>query len=327
MHVRRLLALAASVAALTAASVVAAAPAQAADPPGYSVPTEQLAASLTCSGDPATGPAPVLLVPGTTLTPDVNFSWNYAKAFTAEGRAWCWVELPSNAMADITVAAEHVVNGIRTLHDRAGRQISVVGFSQGGMVPRWALKFWPDTRAMVDDLVGIDPSNHGTIIAHPVCLPTCAPAIWQQRSGSRFLQVLNEGQETYAGISYTQVYTATDEIVVPNVGPSASSALTTGPGERSNVLVQSICPVHVAEHLTMGTIDPVGYALVADALGHQGPADPARIPRSVCLRAFMPAVTVTSFALNFPTVLAQAGQQVLFATKVPAEPALPAYAR
>ena len=324
MIIRRLGAL---VAGLVATTALVAAPAQAAPPPGYSVPIAQLNDSLTCSGNPRTGPTPVLLVPGTTLTPDVNFDWNYAKAFSAQGRAWCWVELPKNAMGDIQVNAEHVVHGIRTLRAAAGRKISVVGFSQGGMVPRWALKFWPDTRPMVDDLVGLDPSNHGTLDAYPICLPGCAPAFWQQQTGSKFLQKLNEGQETYAGISYTQVYTATDEVVVPNFGPFASSRLTTGPGAKSNVLVQSICPVHVSEHLSMGTSDPVGYALVMDALKNVGPGQASRIDRRVCLQPFMPAVTADSFARNFPRVVAQAGEQILVADRVPAEPALAPYAR
>lgn len=56
-----------------------AAPAQAASTgPALTVPAARLAASLTCSGDLAeAGKTPVLLVPGTTLTPQVNFSWNY----------------------------------------------------------------------------------------------------------------------------------------------------------------------------------------------------------------------------------------------------------
>src|ERR1700712_4770875 len=111
---------------------------------------------------------------------------------------------------------------------------------------------------MVDDVVGIDPSNHGTLDVPVVCAVGCAPAFWQQGPVSAFLTALNAGPETWSGISYTQMYTATDEVVVPNLGPAASSALHTGTGRIANVLAQSICPVHVAEHLTMGTVDPVG---------------------------------------------------------------------
>lgn len=59
--------------------------------PTLSPPASALRSSLTSAGDPATGPTPVLLVPGTTLTPEINFSWNYEPALTRAGRAWCAV--------------------------------------------------------------------------------------------------------------------------------------------------------------------------------------------------------------------------------------------
>ena len=42
--------------------------------PSLRVPPSALAAALTCHGSAASGPTPVLLVPGTTLTASVNFS-------------------------------------------------------------------------------------------------------------------------------------------------------------------------------------------------------------------------------------------------------------
>lgn len=305
-------------------------PVAAAAGPPLDVPPAALTAALTCSGDlgasASAAATPVLLVPGTTLTPALNFSWNYEKVFTAAGRPWCAVTLPGHAMADIQVAGEYVVSALRTMSARAHRRVSVVGFSQGGMVPRWALKWWPDTRAMVDDVIGIDPSNHGTLDAVAVCLPGCAPSIWQQRTGSAFLAALNAGQETYAGISYTQIWSTTlDEIVVPNFGPAASSSLHTGPGSIANVAAQSICPLHVADHLTMGTFDPVAYALVNDALGHPGPASAARINRAVCRALTMPGVTPAAAAAGLLRVGAVAGEQVLLYPHVGHEPALAAY--
>jgi triacylglycerol esterase/lipase EstA (alpha/beta hydrolase family) len=295
--------------------------------PPLDVPASTLAAALTCHGTLAHGSTPVLLVPGTTLTAADNFDWNYEKVFSTAGRPWCAITLPHNAMSDIQVAGEYVVAALRTMHTRAQRKVSVVGFSQGGMLPRWALKWWPDTRAMVDDVIGIDPSNHGTLDADAICLPGCAPAFFQQESYSKFLTALNKGAETYAGISYTQMYTALDEVVVPNLGPAASSALHTGAGRISNTLVQSICPVHVADHLTMGTFDPVAYALVLDALNHTGPANSARVSRSVCTQATIPGVSLATVATNFPRVVLDAGEQVALYPHVATEPALAAYAR
>lgn len=154
-----------------------------------------------------------------------------------------------------------------------------------------------------------------------------APAFWQQQTGSRFLAALNRGAETWAGISYTQVYTATDEVVVPNFPPAPSSALHTGQGRRANVLVQSICPVHVSEHLSMGTSDPVGYALVIDALTHAGPASAARISRTVCLRDVFPGIDRVTYPAHVARVIASAAQQALTYPHVASEPALAAYAR
>lgn len=290
------------------------------------MPAASLAQALSCHGTlPGTGPRPVLLVPGTTLTPQVNFSWNYERVFTAAGRPWCAITLPNHGMSDAQIAGEYVVYAIRTMFAAARRQISIVGFSQGGMVPRWALKWWPDTRAMVDDLVGIDPSNHGTVDAQVICLLTCAPSFWQQRAGSQFLRALNTGGETYAGISYTQAYSIEDEVVVPNFGAAASSALHTGSGAITNIAVQSLCPLHIAEHLLMGTVDPVAYAVVLDALTHAGPAEPSRIPRSVCTQLLMPGVAPAAVLTGELQVGAQAGTQVALYPHVAKEPPLAPY--
>ncbi|MBZ5735202.1 lipase [Nocardioides sp. TRM66260-LWL] len=314
---------------LAVGAVVPASAAPAPVGPAFSVPTATLDAAVTCRGDLAgSALTPVLLVPGTTLTPELNFSWNYVRAFDAQDRPWCTVELPANGMLDIATAGEYVTRAIRTIYAKAGeRRIDVLGFSQGGMVPRWSLKYWPDTREMVDDLVSLDASNHGTASAYPVCLLGCAPSVWQQRSTSRFLAALNSGPETWPGISYTQVYTATDEVVFPNFDPVASSPLRTGQGQIRNVQVQSLCPVHVSEHLSMGTTDPVGYALALDALDHPGTADPARIPASVCLQLLHPGVDPVTYLPYMTQVIATAGQQLVLGPRVFSEPALPAYAR
>jgi pimeloyl-ACP methyl ester carboxylesterase len=317
----------ASVAVVTAALLTLYPSAAGASGPSLDVPAPTLASALTCDGDLASGPTPVLLVPGTTLTPEVNFGWNYEKVFSAAGRPWCAVTIPDHGMADIQVAAEYIVHALRTMAAQAGRKVSVVGYSQGGMSPRWALKWWPNTRALVDDLISIDGSNHGTLDTVAVCALTCAASIRQQDSRSRFLAALNAGQETYAGISYTQVYSQFDEIVVPNFGPAASTALHTGPGAIANIPVQGVCPLHLAEHVTMGTVDPVAYALVLDALNHNGPAVPSRIARSVCTQLLMPGVSPASALVGELRVGAQAGTQVALYPHVAREPALKPYAR
>jgi hypothetical protein len=268
---------------------------------------------------------PILLVPGTGLTPTTNFSWNHVRAFEAAGLPWCALTLPDNALGDIQVAGEYVVHALRHVSRLSGRKVDVLGFSQGGMVPRWALRFWPDTRALVDDLVGLAPSNHGTVDAQ-ACLVACPAAFWQQRTTARFLDALNSGAETFAGIDYTVVYTRFDEVVVPNLdAATGSSSLRTGDGTIANLASQDVCPLNVADHLAMGSYDPVGYAAALDAFDHPGPASAARIPRSVCSQPFHPGVNPLTFALDYAGYSTSVGAAVAATPQVPAEPRLRRY--
>jgi pimeloyl-ACP methyl ester carboxylesterase len=325
---RALTAMVAAVALLLPASASAidyAPPDQPAPP--LSVPQDQLDSSLTCNGDLSAGSrGPVLLVPGTAYSPKADFGWTWEPALDKLGIPWCVVALPQNGMGDVQTAAEYVVNGIRTMYARAGHRIAIIGHSQGGMLPRWAFRFFPDTRAMVDDEVGLSPSNHGTLDADVVCLLACPASFWQQASHSEFLKALNSYQETFAGISYTAAYTHLDEVVVPNLNEQGSSALHTGDGEIRNVAVQDVCPLDLSEHLGIGTYDPVAYALAIDAISHPGPADPARLAGSgVCGQLFMPGVNLSTFPTDEVSSLATIGTSIASAQLIPAEPPLRCY--
>lgn len=292
---------------------------------GRSASSPTVASGLHCSQLKTGGVRPVLLIPGTSLSAETNYSWNYARAFSLRHIPFCMVDLPGHAMGDIQTAAESVLYAVREMHRISHQRISIVGYSQGGMIFRWVLKYWPDARSMVDDAIALDASNHGSM-ASP-CLPGCAPAFWQQVAGSAFLRALNTGPETWPGISYTQIYTFTDELVVPDFGGAASSRLTTGAGRISNIPVQQICPLHVAEHWTMGTTDPVGFALVMDALQHVGPANPQRISRGVCTQVAMPGVDLTKLAANELRTLAEGLTSIATYPHVAREPRLMSYAR
>ena len=83
-------------------------------------------------------------------------------------------------------------------------------------MPRYYLKFLGGA-AKVDDLIGLAPSNHGT--SNPLLLTPglnyLCPACLQQKTGSAFLQHLNGGDETPGAVSYTNVVTQYDEVVLP----------------------------------------------------------------------------------------------------------------
>lgn len=292
--------------------------------PALSEPPAALAASLTCVGDPTTGPDPVLLVHGTASGPN-EFAWNWVPALTAQGAAVCTVAMPVHGLVDIQQSAEYVVYGIRTLHATAGRRIDVVGHSQGGMIPRWALRFWPDTRSMVDDVVGIAASNHGTPVASGFCVVPCFPSAWQQAVGSAFLDALNKDVETWAGISYTSIYTRYDEIVTPNLDESGPTSLHTGEGLIANIAIQDLCPLAVNDHIGLGTYDPIAWAVAWDAMTHDGTADPARVGTAACTQLAMPGVNMATFATDYAATLADLAANIAASPKADAEPALRCY--
>ena len=247
------------------------------DPP-LSVPERVLADALTCpSSFTHRSHQPVLLVHGTFATPEENWSWNYLNALPAAGYDVCTVRLPDRATGDIQVASEYVVYAVRQIFDRSGSKVDVLGHSQGGLEPRWALRWWPSLRTKVDDLVTLGAPHHGTIVADAATGAAGAPpAAWQMRTDSHFTAALNSGDETPGDVSYTSIYTLTDELVEPVV-PVATAALAGG----RNILVQDLCPGRVVDHVGLA-YDNAAHDMVIDAFTHAGPADPARFHGLAC---------------------------------------------
>jgi hypothetical protein len=294
--------------------------------PALSVPAQRLYSAVSCTANVAGATRdPVLFVAGTGHNPTSNFAWNYMRAFKRAGRPWCSVAVPGNSMGDVQVAAEYVVYALRHVSTLSGRKVDVLGWSQGGMSPRWALRFWPDTRALVDDLVGLAPSNHGTVDAQ-ACVAVCPDAFWQQRATSRFNVALNSGAETFEGIAYTVVYTRLDEVVIPNLDArTGSSSLRTGAGQISNIATQDVCPLSLADHLALGSYDAVGYAAAIDAFDHAGPASPVRIPRSVCAKPYHEGVNPLTFVLDLAGFTTATAANIAAYPMSAAEPPLSPY--
>lgn len=296
--------------------------------PELSVPREKLRQSLYCSHNAHRADRPVaLFVPGTTLTPREDFSWNWFKAMDKLGRPYCAVTEPDNAMSDAQVSAEYVVYAIRQVHALSGQKVQILGHSQGGTEPRFALRFWPDLRDMVEDYIGFAPTNHGSHVVNGMCVPGCSPSLQQQRTGSLYTQAMNSRQETFPGISYTVIYTATDEFVQPNLDERGTSSLHGGGGQVRNIATQEICPGTPNEHLSVATYDAVGYAIAMDALDHPGPADPRRISRDVCTRQLMPGVDPVQFPAQYADLVATIGRELALHPKVLTEPKLKPYTR
>lgn len=295
--------------------------------PAIETPASELDAALVCSADldQATRP-PVLLVPGIFLNPDNQYSWNWLIELRRLQIPHCTVRLPSEGTADLQVSAEYLVHAIRQMASRSRHKVQVVGASVGGMLPRWVLRFWPDTRNLVEDLISLAGAHHGALLADGICLAGCQPAVFQAKPNSNFLRALNAGFETLPDIAYTSAYTRTDIVLFPSLGPNASAILKGGGANVVNIATQDICPLNVAENLLAGTSDPVVYAIAMDAIQHPGQASAARIDRAVCAQIGMPAVDPLAVPTRFAATTATFSAQLALQPRVAREPALRCYA-
>jgi triacylglycerol lipase len=274
---RRALAVVFVAAGLAAGAAPASAQTAAVGPPG--------ANDFACRS--ATHPVPVILVHGTFG--DMTVSWNlFSPALRNAG--WCVfaLDLVKRGMAPIDQSADKLSAFIDEVRQRTGApKVSVVGHSQGGMLARYVARY-RNQLGVIDDIVGLAPSSHGTTnpLAPALAGVGCA-ACAEQKAGSAFMQKLNAGEEAPPPPSYTVVATRYDEVVTPY----RSQALTGS--TATNVVLQDRCPADVADHVGI-IYDRNALAWTLNALGRTGPADPAFVPR--CRNA---ALGAAPFA--FPT--------------------------
>ena len=261
--------------------------------PRLTVPRSELRAALKCHGalEDATT-TPLMLVTGTGTTGDQLYA--LAKpSLDAYGHPVCYVNLPDSTTADLQVSVEYLVNGLRREFELAGRKVAVVGISQGGLLARFALTYWPDLRRKVVDVVSAAGTQHGTTVGRDECSSAtpCVPAGWQQLRGSHLLRAIDGGQdETPGRVSYTTVRSLTDESVQPQTGARPASALV----GASNIVIQNVCAGRTTTHVGTAT-DSVTFAALVDAVRHhgrgrKGAAKVARLPSDVCGHPYAPGL-------------------------------------
>jgi triacylglycerol lipase len=241
--------------------------------------------AVQCHGRIAAGaPQPIIYAPGTGS--DGSQVWALGRgAFEALGRPMCTVSFPYRTTADVQISVQYLVYAIRAMARRAHGPVAIAGVSQGGLLARIALTYWPTLRPKVTDVISAAGTLHGVAAgnAHAVCARSgCPPAVWQQLAGSHFLRALNDGRdETPGPTAWTTVRSASDTTVIPAIGPHPTSALN----GATNIVIQNLCPGRSTSHL--GTaVDSVTIAAITDAVTHRGPARISRLPADVCTHPY-----------------------------------------
>lgn len=229
----------------------------------------------------AAHPRPVVLVHGTFG--DMADSWQALSPLLVD-HGYCVFALNYGAadgsaalgvygVGDITQSAQQLATFVhQVLVATRARQVDIVGHSQGGMMPRYYIKFLGGSTT-VHTLIGLAPSNHGTTIDGLATLAGFLPdasqftgsvcaSCAQQEAGSSFLTTLNAGGDTVAGVHYTVIESEYDEVVTPY-----TSAFLSGP-QVTNITLQHQCPLDLGEHLSM----PYDHIADTDVLNALDPA-------------------------------------------------------
>jgi triacylglycerol esterase/lipase EstA (alpha/beta hydrolase family) len=293
---------AAAVAALVAVllpwgSIAAAtAPPRAAVPPGTIV--QGVLADLTDPGGTPPGmndwtchpstthPYPVILLHGTLF--NENLTWQALSPELVDA-GYCvygfdygtgpYSDQGVYGVADIAHSAIELARFVDYVRIATrARQVDIVGHSQGGMMPRYYMKFLGGAPS-VHMLVGLAPSNHGTTldgsdallaVAHRLGIDAftvagCVACTEQiNGQGSSFMATLNAGGDTVPGPDYVVIESMYDEVVTPY-----TSAFLKGPHVQ-NILLQAQCPTDFSEHIGI-VYDPVALQDVLNALGPDDP--------------------------------------------------------
>ena len=212
-------------------------------------------------------PRPAVIVHG-TFGDQKSLLDNLSYALKSDGYCVYSLDYGNRGTGPIAHSAHQLKRFVRrVLASTGAHEVEMVGHSQGGMMPRYYIKYLGGRRH-VEDLVGLSPSNHGTTVNGGMPGPASGcRACDQQRAGSRFLRRLNHPDETPGKVDYTQVTTTHDEVVVPYTSAFLK------PGRRStNVVLQDRCPSDPADHVTI-PMDQQAIAWVLNAFDHRGPAN------------------------------------------------------
>jgi hypothetical protein len=277
---------------------------------------------------------PIIFVPGTGSIGSTTFQPNIGKLLSANYDP-VYLQIPNNLLDDIQVNAEYVAYAVQYMYQRTGKKPAVITWSQGSLVSQWAFKYWKTTRAMVTDLISISPDFHGTFLALLLCPGftsgnafACVPSVFQQTYDSNFVTTLRSNSGDSAYVPTTTVYTAVDEIVEPQQGTAASGFINDARGVGvSNTFLQGAClglPAGGLYGHAGVLINPTAYALVVDALTHDGPGNFNRVSAS-CSDIVAPGLGIGDVTATEALIPEAVFNILAYLPKVAAEPAIKAY--
>ncbi|MDC0771969.1 alpha/beta fold hydrolase [Streptomyces sp. HD] len=181
-------------------------------------------------------------------------------------------------LGDIKTSARQLGEFVdEVLHRTGARQVDLVGFSQGGMMPRYYLGALGGA-PKVHNFVGIAPSNHGVTaqglmnlarqipgareLVEQGAVGTVVPAWPQLQHDHPFQRELADLGETTEGVRHTVIATRHDDVVTPYT--SCALAETEGRHVR-NVLLQDLDPDDHTAHAAM-PYNPTVLKVVLEAL-------------------------------------------------------------
>jgi triacylglycerol esterase/lipase EstA (alpha/beta hydrolase family) len=240
----------------------------------------------------AAHPYPVILLPGTLYT--VAETWQALGPILANA-GYCVYGL-NYGQTTLTTLTGGRVSSIGPIEDSAlqlaafvdqvrgetgAAQVDLVGWSQGGMLPRWYMTRDGGAPA-VHELVGLAPSNHGTTLDGLFALINSDTALGlpatttligctactEQEAGSPFINALNTNGDGVPGVKLVSIETTHDEVVTPY-----QSAFLDAPG-AVNITLQDQCPADGADHLGI----PYDTAVLQDVVNVLGPDTPGFEP-------------------------------------------------
>jgi triacylglycerol esterase/lipase EstA (alpha/beta hydrolase family) len=236
----------------------------------------------------AAHPYPVVLVMGTFG--NMNDDWEGAAPLLANNGYCVFTFNYGGVSSDAPIQATGAIEGSAAqlasfvssvLATTGASKVDLVGHSQGGMMPRYYIKFLGGA-SVVDKLVALAPSNNGTtldglatlgsVLGINAPLATICDACVEQEAGSPFITNLNAGGETNPNVTYTVIETNTDIVVTPY-----TSAFLPAAPNVTNITLQNQCALDQTDHLEIA-YDPIALTDVLNALD---PAHPQPVPCEV----------------------------------------------